>query len=62
MAFSIKGRNKKVYYLMQSKKYPNIRYFSLDKKPASGKPIDLPKGYKVVENLKTGLPVLKRKK
>ena len=61
MAYSVKGKNKKVYYLMQSNKYSNIRYFSLSKKLASGKPIDLPKGYKVVENIKTGLPVLKRK-
>ena len=62
MAFNVKGKNGKTYYLYQSKKFPNIRYFSLNKKLATGKAIDLPKEYKVVQNMKTGLPVLKRKK
>ena len=36
-------------------------YFFSARKPKSGKPCDLPKGYKVVENPRTGLPFLKKK-
>jgi len=61
MAYTVKGFNGKTYGLYQSKKYPNIRYFALKGKKTSDKPIDLPRGYKVVENKKTGLPVLKKK-
>ena len=36
-------------------------YFFSARKPKSGKQCDLPKGYKVVENPRTGLPFLKKK-
>ena len=38
----------------------NIYYFAKGT-PKSGAPCDLPEGYDVVVNKKTGLPVLKRK-
>jgi len=37
-------------------------YFFSARKPKSGKPCDLPKGYEVVENPRTGLPFLRKKK
>ena len=36
-------------------------YFFSSGTPKSGKAIDLPPGYKVVENPRTGLPFLKKK-
>jgi len=36
-------------------------YFFSARKPRSGTAIDLPTGYKVVENPRTGLPFLKKK-
>ncbi|HEC77012.1 MAG TPA: hypothetical protein ENI33_07140 [Thermoplasmatales archaeon] len=36
-------------------------YFFSSGKPKSGKLCDMPKGYKVVENPRTGLPFLKKK-
>jgi hypothetical protein len=38
-----------------------VRFFS-KAEPDEGKPIELPKGYQVKLNKKTGLPYLKRKK
>ncbi len=38
-----------------------IRFFSIAQ-PEDGEPIELPKGYEVKENKKTGLPYLKKKK
>ena len=37
-------------------------YFFSKRKPKSGTPCDLPKGYKVGVNERTGLPYLKKKK
>jgi hypothetical protein len=42
------------YYLHQKGR---LFYFSKDKKGS----IDLPSGFKVIENKRTGLPMLKRK-
>lgn len=39
-----------------------IYYFSRDEKNPRGTAIDLPAGYEVMENAKTGLPMLKRAK
>ena len=36
-------------------------YFFSARKPKSGKKTDMPPGYKVVENPRTGLPFLKKK-
>ena len=36
-------------------------YFFCSRKPKSGKATDKPKGYKVVESPRTGLPFLKKK-
>ena len=36
-------------------------YFFSARKPKSGRMTDLPMGYKVVENPRTGLPFLKKK-
>jgi hypothetical protein len=49
------------YILYQNKKNPNLRYFA-KKGNKKGKPIDLPKGYKVKVNKRTGLPILSKKK
>lgn len=38
-----------------------VRFFSKEK-PDEGEPIDLPKGYEVKENKKTGVPYLKKKR
>lgn len=35
-------------------------YFFAKRKPKSGKPCDLPDGFKVGKNARTGLPYLKR--
>lgn len=35
-------------------------YFFAKSKPKSGKPCDLPEGYKVAKNARTGLPYLKK--
>ena len=59
MAFSVKAKNGKTYSLYQNKKNSNLRYFS-GKKSSKGKPIDVPPGMKVIENKRTGLPMLKR--
>jgi len=48
------------YTLYQNKKHPHLRYFS-KKKSSKGKPIDVPTGYNVKVNKKTGLPYLKKK-
>lgn len=37
-------------------------YFFSARKPKSGKPCNLPSGYEVVENPRTGLPFLRKKK
>ena len=37
-----------------------IYFFSI-KKPRSGTPCDMPEGYKVVTNNRTGMPLLKKK-
>lgn len=36
-------------------------YFFSKKTPKSGKPADLPQGYKVIHSDRTGLPLLKKK-
>jgi len=48
------------YTLYQNKKNCNLRYFS-KKVSTKGKAIDLPPGYKVGKNKRTGLPFLKKK-
>ena len=59
MAYTKEGKNGKVYTLHQLKKNPNLKYFSAKKSP-KGKPIDKPKGFKVITNKRTGLPMLKK--
>jgi len=49
------------YILYQNKKNPNLRYFA-KKGNKKGKPIDLPDGFKVKTNKRTGLPILSKKK
>jgi hypothetical protein len=61
MVFTAKSKKTgKEYTLYQNKKNPNLRYFSGGPSKA-GKQIDLPEGYKVMENKRTGLPMLKKK-
>ena len=45
---------------LKSGKKMNLYFFS-KKKPKRGKPIDLPAGYKVIKNKRTGLPMVKKK-
>jgi len=59
MAYSM-NKNGKTYTLYQNKKNPNLRYFS-SKKSSKGKAIDVPAGYKIITNKRTGLPMLKKK-
>jgi len=49
------------YILYENKKNPNLHYFG---KPGNkkGKPIDIPPGYKVKVNKRTGLPLLAKGK
>lgn len=54
MGYSHKNSKGVTYYLHNKGK---LWYFS--KKPEDG--IDLPDGYEVVENTRTGLPMLKKK-
>lgn len=54
MGFSQKNSKGVTYYLHQKG-----RLFFFSKEPKGG--IDLPVGYKVVENKRTGLPMLKKK-
>jgi len=53
MAFEYKNSRRQTYYLHQKGR---IFYFS--KKEEDG--VELPQGYQVVENMKTGLPMLKK--
>lgn len=55
MVFEYKNSRGKTYFLHQTGK---LFYFSSEKKPNA---IDLPVGYAVVENNKTGLPMLRKK-
>jgi len=54
MAYSQKNSKGTTYYLHQKGR---LYYFSKD--PKGG--IELPSGFKVVENKRTGLPMLKKK-
>jgi len=54
MAYSYTNKKGKTYYLHQKDK---LRFFSGD--PAGA--IDMPAGFSVVENERTGLPMLKKK-
>lgn len=40
---------------------PRTMYFFSKKKPKKGTPCDMPEGYEILVNQKTGLPVLKYK-
>jgi hypothetical protein len=60
MAFQVEGKNGKKYTLYESKKNPNLRYFSLNPSKA-GRAIEKPPNMKVVSNPRTGLPMLKKK-
>lgn len=55
MAFDYKNSRGKTYFLHNKGK---LYYFSSEKKDNA---IDFPKGFKVIENSKTGLPMLKKK-
>ncbi len=55
MAFEYKNSRGKKYFLHQKGK---LYYFSGEKKENA---IDLPPGYSIVENNKTGLPMLRKK-
>lgn len=66
MAYSYKNSKGQTYYLHSrdvklkgSGKTQRIYFFAREER--SGSLDDLPSGYTVVENKKTGLPVLKRK-
>jgi len=54
MGFSYKNKKGNTYYL-----HSKGRLFFFSKNPAGG--IDLPDGFSIIENKKTGLPMLKRK-
>ncbi|MBI4043344.1 MAG: hypothetical protein HY393_00875 [Candidatus Diapherotrites archaeon] len=54
MGYSTKAKNGKTYYLHQKGK---LFFFSSN--PLNS--IELPAGYEVIEGVKTGLPLLKRK-
>jgi len=54
MTYEHKNSKGRVYFLHQKGR---LFYFSKDKKDG----IDLPSGYKVIENSRTGLPMLKKK-
>jgi hypothetical protein len=65
MAYSVKNSKGKTYYLnsknvtLKGGRKQMIYYFSKDKRRET---IDaLPAGYKVTENKRTGLPILKKK-
>ncbi len=62
---SKKGKKEYTLYTRDVKlkggKVQTIYFFSA-RKPKSGKPAEMPKGYTVVENPRTGLPFLKKKK
>ena len=60
MVYTQKGKNGQTYTLHENKKNPNLHYFAAKKSP-SGKPVDIPSGYKVIVNKRTGLPMLKKK-
>lgn len=55
MAYQHKNSKGKTYFLHQSGK---LFYFAGQQKANA---IDLPDGYNIVENAKTGLPMLKKK-
>jgi hypothetical protein len=55
MVFEYKNSKEKTYFLHQNGK---LFYFSSEKKANA---IDLPPGYSIVENNKTGLPMLRKK-
>lgn len=55
MVFEYKNSKGKTYILHQKGK---LYYFSSQQKENA---IDLPQGYKIIENNKTGLPMLKKK-
>ncbi len=55
MVFEYKNSKGKTYYLHTNGK---LFYFSSEKKANA---IDLPPGFQIVENAKTGLPMLKKK-
>jgi hypothetical protein len=59
MAYTVTKKGK-TYTLYENKKNPNLHYFSSGKSSA-GKAIDIPSGYKVITNERTGLPLLKKK-
>ncbi|MEM2934937.1 MAG: hypothetical protein QXF32_01045 [Candidatus Thermoplasmatota archaeon] len=62
----VSKKNNKKYTLytrdvtLKGGKRQTIYFFSATK-PKSGRPCDMPPGYKVVENPRTGLPFLKKK-
>lgn len=65
MAFSVKSKKSgKTYYLhskdvkLKGDRIQTIYYFAGEAKKNSLK--ELPKGYKVIENKRTGLPMLKK--
>lgn len=55
MGFSYKNSKGITYYLHQKEK---LIYFSKDAENS----IDLPEGYAVAENIRSGLPILKKEK
>ena len=67
MAFSVKSKKSgKTYYLhtqeveLRSGRKQRIYFFAGDKR--AGVLLDLPVGYEVTENARTGLPMLRKKK
>lgn len=59
MAFSHKNSKGQVYYLHSREGRGGAKLFFFSKDPTNG--VDLPEGYDVFENPRTGLPMVKRK-
>ncbi len=56
--FTYKSKNGKKYFLHMKERH-NVKLYYLSKNPA-GALQNMPKGYIVIENKKTGMPMLKR--
>jgi hypothetical protein len=61
MVTTVEGKEGKIYTLYQNKKNPNLRFFASKKPKPGNQKIDMPAGYKIVKNKRTGLPMLKKK-
>ncbi len=63
MGYEYKNKKGNTYFLKTTKSPRGTDLFFFSKsKTGKGKQIDLPKDMKIIENKKTGLPLLKRNK